>query len=179
MTRLVLPLVSLMTLSCSHYQPLYGAESARANEVLAVGHITDRSVSGLGEILSQKLYQGFSNQDAPRYVISGTLQDVSILTSPVKPGSSFIRAYKVRAKLKLSLKDLLSKQRFQTTLQEEADFLLANTGTQDRVLDTEQHRKKALHKLAEVFLEGIDAFVADKLASTHRHPETTEETLQP
>jgi hypothetical protein len=153
----------ILTVSCSHYEPLYGPSHLDTKSQIAIGQIRDESVSGLGPILSQKLFRDFSNSDQARYVINGHLQDVSIVTSPVKPSASSTRAYKVRAKLRLKLQDLSSSKHVTATIREEADFLLASKESQDQVLNTEHHRTKALHELARVLADGIEEFVTDAL----------------
>ena len=92
------------------------------------------------------------------------------MTSPVKAGSSSTRAYKVRAKLKLKVRDLQSTELFRTTIREEADFLLASKDSQDQVLNTEHNRTKALHKLAQILVDGIEVFLADKLVTIPVEP---------
>ena len=161
MSRLFL--LMILTVSCSHYEPLYGPSHLDTKSQIAIGQIRDESVSGLGPILSQKLFRDFSNSDQARYVINGHLQDVSIVTSPVKPSASSTRAYKVRAKLRLKLQDLRSSKHVTATIREEADFLLASKESQDQVLNTEHHRTKALHELARVLADGIEEFVTDAL----------------
>ena len=168
MTRLPALLAMVFAMGCSHYQPIYATGEAIEKSEVSIDSIRDQSVSGLGRILSQKLYRDFSNSTQARYMLNGELQDVSIVTSPVKPNSSSTRAYKVRAKLKLKLKDLHSAELFKTTIREEADFLLAPNNSQDQVLNTEHNRTKALHKLAQVLVDGIEVFIADTLRNAPR-----------
>ena len=170
MSKCFVLIAIVFSMSCSHYQPLYGSGETVQKTQVSIGEITDRSVSGLGRILSQKLYRGFSNSEQARYIIHGALEDVSIVTSPVKAGSSSTRAYKVRAKLKLKVRDLQSTELFRTTIREEADFLLASKDSQDQVLNTEHNRTKALHKLAQILVDGIEVFLADKLVTIPVEP---------
>ena len=163
MSKYFLLITLTAAVSCSHYEPLYGQSHIGTKNQIALGQIRDESVSGLGPILSQKLFRDFSNSDEARYVINGHVQDVSIVTSPVKSTTSSTRAYKVRAKLKLKLRNTNTSKQFTTTLREEADFLLASKDSQDQVLNTEHHRTKALHELAGVLVLRIEQFIADAL----------------
>ena len=175
-------MLALMLLpGCAQYQPLYqpqpSAQTAAHHRIMLT-HVQDESVSELGRLLSEVLSNQYGPHDSPSHLLEANLKDVTIVTSPVQPGPSSLRAYSVRARLALSLKDIATTQHYRTTLREEADFLLADRASQDQVLETEHNRQKALNKLAQALTLRIERFIAQELANTVSNDVVTGDSSQ-
>ena len=161
-------ILALLLLSgCAHYQPLYqNPQLSETTHRIMLTHVQDENVSELGRILSELLSNRYSQHEAPSHLLEAKLKDVTILTSPVQPGTSSLRSYSIRASLALSLKNLESAKQYRTTLRETADFLLAARDSQEQVLKTEHNRQKALNRLAHALTARIERFIALELANT-------------
>ena len=84
-------MLALMLLpGCAQYQPLYqpqpSAQTAAHHRIMLT-HVQDESVSELGRLLSEVLSNQYGPHDSPSHLLEANLKDVTIVTSPVQPGT--------------------------------------------------------------------------------------------